>query len=59
MSSSPANDVGLMYRIFGRVKEQQSIDKKLASDDQLVLAKKYKTLIGIRVVSYFNDDIPL
>ncbi|MDX7734679.1 hypothetical protein SJS46_16225 [Aeromonas caviae] len=56
---SKLNDVGLMYRIFGRVKDKQSLDKKLSSDQEYGVSKKIQDLIGIRVVSYFNDDIPI
>ncbi|MFQ2076779.1 hypothetical protein ACK33T_07850 [Aeromonas veronii] len=56
---SKLNDVGLMYRIFGRVKDQQSLDSKRSSDSEYGVSKKIQDLIGIRVVSYFNDDIPI
>lgn len=56
---SKLNDIGLMYRIFGRVKEQQSLDKKISSDPEYGVSKKVQDLIGIRVVSYFNDDISI
>lgn len=56
---SKLNDIGLMYRIFGRVKDPQSLDKKLSSDKEYGVSKKIQDLIGIRVVSYFNDDIPI
>lgn len=59
MIESKLNDVGLMYRIFGRVKEQHSLQKKLASDENYGAGKKVQDLIGMRVVLYFNDDIPI
>ncbi|MGL5093532.1 MAG: hypothetical protein ACRC8B_21975 [Aeromonas sobria] len=56
---SKLNDIGLMYRIFGRVKDQQSLENKISSDTEYGVSKKIQDLIGIRVVSYFNDDIPI
>ena len=52
---------GLFYRIFYRTKAIESIDRK-------IVEKKYGTisnenllqdLIGIRIVLYFNDDLPI
>ncbi|BBS86624.1 RelA/SpoT protein [Aeromonas media] len=56
---SKLNDIGLMYRIFGRVKESHSLNKKLSSNIEYGVSKKIQDLIGIRVVSYFSDDIPI
>lgn len=48
-----------MFRIFGRVKESQSLQKKLDNDPEYGITKKLQDLIGVRVVLYFNDDIQI
>lgn len=55
--STKLSDVGLMFRIFSRAKTQQSLEKKLNSDEEYGKSKKLQDLIGVRVVLYFNDDI--
>lgn len=55
--SSKLSDVGIMFRLFSRAKDLQSINKKLASDSSYGKDKKLQDLIGVRVVLYFNDDI--
>ncbi|MDO7471795.1 RelA/SpoT domain-containing protein [Acinetobacter baumannii] len=57
--SSKLDDIGLMYRIFGRVKDKQSLEKKLENDPEYGKSKKLQDLIGVRVVLYFTDDIPV
>jgi putative GTP pyrophosphokinase len=56
--------VGLLYRIFSRVKDfnsiSEKIDRKIAegkpySND----GKKIQDILGIRVVTYFYDDVTL
>ena len=54
---SKLNEIGIMFRIFGRVKDQQSIERKLDNDSEYGVTKKLQDLIGLRVVLYFNDDI--
>lgn len=51
------SNVGLMYRIFSRVKTPDSLKKKLANDTEYGVSKMLQDLIGIRVVLYFGDDI--
>lgn len=57
--SSKLDDIGIMYRIFGRVKDKQSLEVKLHNDPEYGKSKKLQDLIGIRVVLYFTDDIPV
>lgn len=57
--STKLNDIGIMYRIFGRVKDKKSLEFKLSNDSDYGINKKLQDLIGIRVVLYFNDDIPV
>lgn len=56
--------VGLLYRIFSRVKDRNSIAEKIErkkaegkpySKD----GKKIQDVIGIRIVTYFHDDVNL
>ena len=56
--------VGLLYRIFSRTKEIKSIQEKLDRKTQEGMpyskdGKKMQDVIGIRVITYFQDDIPL
>lgn len=52
--------IGVMYRIFSRVKDVSSLNKKIESDDKYINGKaKIQDLVGIRVVLYFPDDIEL
>ncbi|WP_115719877.1 RelA/SpoT domain-containing protein [Gallaecimonas mangrovi] len=55
--SSKLDSVGLMYRIFSRLKSEQSLNNKIESNDEYGNSKKIQDLIGIRVVLYFSDDI--
>lgn len=57
--SAKLDDIGIMYRIFGRVKEKNSLENKLKNDQEYGKSKKLQDLIGIRVVLYFTDDIPV
>lgn len=55
--TSDLDRVGLMYRIFSRSKDRDSLRRKIESDEDYGTTKKIQDLIGIRVVLYFNDDI--
>lgn len=55
------NSCGLYYRIFSRVKSQESIAEKIlrgqyGSDEN---PKKLQDLIGLRVVLYYYDDLSI
>ena len=56
--------VGLLYRIFSRVKDfnsiSEKIDRKIAEGKPYSIdGKKIQDLLGIRVVTYFYDDVTL
>lgn len=53
------NQMGIMYRIFGRVKDSTSLKTKLARDHGYGVTKYLQDLIGIRIVLYFTDDIKI
>lgn len=53
------NQMGIMYRIFGRVKDNISLKAKLARDPNYGVTKYLQDLIGIRIVLYFADDIKI
>ncbi|WP_166376504.1 RelA/SpoT protein [Pseudoalteromonas sp. Z9A4] len=53
------NQMGIMYRIFGRVKDGVSLKSKLARDINYGVTKYLQDLIGIRIVLYFTDDIKI
>ncbi|CAG0964476.1 hypothetical protein FLAV_00884 [Flavobacteriales bacterium] len=56
--------VGLLYRIFSRVKDNNSISekierKKIEGKPYSKDGKKIQDIIGIRIVTYFHDDVNL
>lgn len=56
--------VGLLYRIFSRVKDDRSIEEKIERKIKEGLpysqnGKKIQDIIGIRIVTYFHDDVNL
>lgn len=56
--------VGLLYRIFSRTKDNKSIKEKIERkiNEQTpysIDGKKIQDIIGIRIVTYFQDDIEL
>ncbi|CAH6977763.1 RelA/SpoT protein [Vibrio chagasii] len=55
--SQALDQMGIMFRIFGRVKNFTSLNKKLSSDEEYGQSKKLQDLIGIRIVLYFPDDV--
>jgi len=48
---------GIFNRIFARVKDIDSIKRKIESKNYEATGKKMQDLIGVRIVLYFNDDI--
>lgn len=56
--------VGLLYRIFSRVKDSNSIrekiDRKKAEGQPYSIdGKKMQDILGVRIVTYFYDDVNL
>lgn len=56
--------VGLLYRIFSRIKDNRSIEEKLERKEKegepySKDGKKMQDIIGIRIVTYFHDDVSL
>lgn len=51
--------VGIYSRVFGRVKSQESICKKLQVKQYDGHEKKMQDIIGVRIAVYFDDDINL
>ncbi len=54
--------VGLLYRIFSRVKDFNSIRekiyrKKIEGKPYSIDGKKMQDILGIRIVTYFHDDV--
>lgn len=50
------NRCGLMYRIFGRTKTEESIRRKFQIKNYVEVGKKMQDFFGIRVTLYFSDD---
>jgi len=55
--SETLDQMGIMFRIFSRLKAQSSLDKKISSNPKYGVSDKIQDLIGIRIVLYFADDI--
>jgi putative GTP pyrophosphokinase len=56
--------VGLLYRIFSRVKDNRSIEEKIErkktdGEPYSKDGKKIQDIVGIRIVTYFHDDVNL
>lgn len=51
------NRVGIMYRIFFRVKTENSMKKKIEAKKYRENGDKITDLVGIRITLYFNDDV--
>lgn len=51
--------IGIMYRIFSREKSEQSLQKKIKRDSNYGVTKKVQDFIGIRIITYFPDDISI
>lgn len=51
------DNLGIMYRVFSRIKITGSLEKKLKNNSDYGKTKKLQDYIGIRIVLYFNDDI--
>lgn len=52
---------GIMYRSFSRIKEKESVKKKIEKKRKIYLknGKKMQDLVGIRIVLYFRDDVDI
>ena len=57
----PLDRCGIMYRVFFRVKSEESISKKLLikRDSYSPDGKRMQDLLGIRITLYFSDDVEL
>lgn len=53
------SQMGIMFRIFSRVKTIHSLKKKIFNNIKYGTNKRIQDLIGIRVVLYFSDDIDI
>lgn len=56
--------VGLLYRIFSRIKDNNSVNekierKKTEGKPYSKNGKKIQDIIGVRIVTYFQDDVNL
>lgn len=48
---------GLLYRMYSRIKEKSSIEEKIIRKKYRENGKLVQDLIGLRVMTYFNEDI--
>ncbi|HDZ04989.1 hypothetical protein LCGC14_0080500 [marine sediment metagenome] len=56
------NKIGLLYRIFIRIKNESSINEKIErkskeGEPYAENGKKIQDIIGVRIVTYFKDDV--
>lgn len=58
MISSKLNSLGIMFRLFARNKDTQSLNKKL-ENSKYGTTHKIQDALGVRIALYFNDDIEL
>jgi len=53
--------IGLLYRLFGRVKSKSSLEYKIQNNpdkySQIKEGKKIQDVIGLRITLYFTDDL--
>ncbi len=52
------NKVGILHRIFSRCKGIEAAKEKIRKKDYESSGKKLQDFIGIRIATYFSDDIP-
>lgn len=62
--SRELDKVGILYRIFSRSKDSKALNEKIQrkkdeGDPYLIDGKKIQDIVGIRVVTYFKDDVAL
>ncbi len=57
--NSDLQRLGVMYRLFSRVKEPESIAEKIGRKKYDETGKKMQDIIGFRIVTYFYDDVKL
>lgn len=51
--------IGLLYRLFSRVKDPTSIEDKFTRKSYSIDRNKMQDLVGFRITTYFNDDIKI
>jgi ppGpp synthetase/RelA/SpoT-type nucleotidyltranferase len=49
--------VGLLYRLFSRVKDANSIKEKIVRKGYQSNGKLMQDIVGFRITTYFNDDV--
>lgn len=57
--NSDLQRLGVMYRLFSRVKETESVNEKIQRKGYSENGKKMQDIIGFRIVTYFYDDVKL
>jgi len=51
--------LGLLFRVFHRVKELNSVSEKVKRKGYLPSGRKLQDYIGVRIVLYFSDDVEI
>jgi len=57
MIESSLGRTGLLYRSYSRIKSRESIDDKISRKGYLESGKLIQDVIGLRVMTYFSEDI--
>ncbi|HEC43393.1 MAG TPA: GTP pyrophosphokinase [Bacteroides sp.] len=50
---------GIFYRLFNRIKDLHSVEEKIKKKGHYSEDKKMQDIFGIRIITYFNDDVDL
>ncbi|EEV0560614.1 RelA/SpoT protein, partial [Escherichia coli] len=56
--SEKLNSLGIMFRLFSRNKDAQSLERKL-ENPKYGVTHKVQDALGVRIALYFNDDVEL
>ena len=51
--------IGLLFRLFSRIKTQDSIDEKIIRKSYNSESKLMQDIIGFRIITYFADDLKI
>src|SRR5690606_23671455 len=59
LAAKPIEHVGLMCRVFARLKSDPAITEKIQRKKYEATGRLMQDLVGIRITSYFFDDLPI
>lgn len=56
---SSLEHTGLMYRVYSRIKNEESVNEKIKRKDYVENGKLIQDFIGVRIMTYFGEDIEI